>query len=194
MEQDNFIGIYRDAFTPEFCDSIIELHNWLDASGASQGRKNWGHHVKDTQAFTHPTSLSGIGMSLEQLATYRDSFNEIFWKCYNDYCARYSVLLESGKHTILNFKTQRTEQGGGYHVWHFEQDCLARSARLGVYTLYLNTVEEGGETEFLYQGVRFKPEKGTLLIWPAGYTHTHRGNPPLSSEKYILTGWVEYIQ
>ena len=58
--------------------------------------------------------------------------------------------------------------------------------------LYLNTVEEGGETEFLYQSVRFKPVKNTLLIWPAGYTHTHRGNPPLSNEKYIVTGWVEW--
>lgn len=60
------------------------------------------------------------------------------------------------------------------------------------YILYLNDVEEGGETEFLYYGKRIKPTAGTLLLWPAGFTHVHRGNPPLSGEKYILTGWVEY--
>jgi len=58
--------------------------------------------------------------------------------------------------------------------------------------LYLNNIEQGGETEFLYQIKRIKPEADKLLIWPAGYTHVHRGNPPLSNDKYILTGWIEY--
>jgi hypothetical protein len=57
--------------------------------------------------------------------------------------------------------------------------------------LYLNDVEEGGETEFLYLKKRIKPQQNRLLIWPAGFTHTHRGNPPLSNNKYIITGWVE---
>ena len=26
-------------------------------------------------------------------------------------------------------------------------------------------------------------------IFPAGFMHTHRGNPPISNDKYILTGW-----
>ena len=54
--------------------------------------------------------------------------------------------------------------------------------------VYLNDVEEGGETEFLYQKRKVKPKKGTILIWPGGYTHLHRGNPPMS-DKYIATGW-----
>ena len=57
--------------------------------------------------------------------------------------------------------------------------------------LYLNSVTEGGETEFLYQKRRIKPQQGRLVIFPAGFTHTHRGNPPLSGDKYILTSWVE---
>tara|TARA_R110000868_G_scaffold16539_1_gene73910 strand:+ start:347 stop:526 length:180 start_codon:yes stop_codon:yes gene_type:complete len=58
--------------------------------------------------------------------------------------------------------------------------------------LYLNDVEEGGETELLYQSRRIKPQKGTLTMFPASFTHTHRGNPPLSNDKYIVTGWVEF--
>ena len=45
------------------------------------------------------------------------------------------------------------------------------------------------ETEFLYQKRRIKPETGTLLIWPAGMTHVHRGNTVFTKDKYILTGW-----
>jgi hypothetical protein len=32
-------------------------------------------------------------------------------------------------------------------------------------------------------------EQGTVLIWPASFTHTHRGNPPYSQNKYTITSW-----
>ena len=55
---------------------------------------------------------------------------------------------------------------------------------------YLNDVAEGGETEFYYQDVKIKPKAGTMVIAPAYFTHTHRGNVPKSNDKYILTSWV----
>jgi hypothetical protein len=64
--------------------------------------------------------------------------------------------------------------------------------RICSWGVYLNTVEQGGETEFLYQSLRIPAVEGNLVIWPAGYTHVHRGNPPLSGEKYLLTGWIEW--
>ena len=36
---------------------------------------------------------------------------------------------------------------------------------------------------------RVKAKTGRLIIFPAGYTHTHRGNPPIGGDKYILTNW-----
>ena len=66
------------------------------------------------------------------------------------------------------------------------------SSRVMAYTLYLNSVEEGGETEFLYQGVKIKPEPGKLAIFPAYYTHPHRGNPIYKGIKYIVSGWYTF--
>ena len=37
--------------------------------------------------------------------------------------------------------------------------------RTMAWMVYLNDVEEGGETEFLYQQVKLKPKKGTVVIW-----------------------------
>jgi hypothetical protein len=54
---------------------------------------------------------------------------------------------------------------------------------------YLNDVEDGGETE-LYQNTMVKPKAGRMVIAPAYFTHTHRGNIPVSNDKYILTSWV----
>ena len=55
--------------------------------------------------------------------------------------------------------------------------------------LYLNDNFDGGETEFLYQNRREEAREGDVLIFPAGFTHTHRGNPPIGGTKYLITSW-----
>ena len=47
-----------------------------------------------------------------------------------------------------------------------------------------------GETEFMYQQRKVTPKVGSLLIAPAGFTHTHRGNQPKRGNKYIATSWI----
>jgi hypothetical protein len=90
-------------------------------------------------------------------------------------------------------KIQKTIPSQGYHVWHVEHGPgRENEKRILVYSIYLNTIEEGGETEFLYQSQRVKPVKGRIVIWSAGFPYVHRGNPPLSGEKYIVTSWINY--
>ena len=57
---------------------------------------------------------------------------------------------------------------------------------------YLNDIEDGGETEFFYQKLKVKPQKGLTLIWPVDWTHTHRGVPSMTEEKIIATGWYYF--
>lgn len=83
---------------------------------------------------------------------------------------------------------------GGYPYWHCELyprdpqcDTLHRHV---LWTLYLNDAFDAGETEFLYQSRRIVPKTGSLLIAPAAFTHTHRGNRPERGDKYIATSWI----
>jgi hypothetical protein len=92
---------------------------------------------------------------------------------------------------------QKYIQGkGGYPHWHSEQfPQLGHNEalhRVVLYMYYLNDVEEGGETEFYYQQRKVQPKKGTMVIAPAGFTHSHRGNMPISGDKYIATSWVMF--
>lgn len=85
---------------------------------------------------------------------------------------------------------------GGYPHWHSENFPQMGSHealhRVLLYMFYLNDVDEGGETEFYYQNKLVKPQKGTMVIAPAGFTHTHKGNTPISSDKYIATSWIMF--
>lgn len=83
---------------------------------------------------------------------------------------------------------------GGYHFWHSEiypRDSSCDTLhRVLLFMFYLNTVPEGGETEFYYQQRLLKPIEGRMVIAPAGFTHTHKGHVPLSNDKYIATSWI----
>jgi hypothetical protein len=93
----------------------------------------------------------------------------------------------------INLQRYRAGQGG-YPYWHCELYPRDRSAdtlhRHLLWTLYLNDGFAEGETEFLYQRRKIVPRTGTLLLAPAGFTHTHRGNRPQGGDKLIATSWV----
>ena len=77
-------------------------------------------------------------------------------------------------------------------MWHCEVNNISEARRFLLCMLYLNDVDEGGETEFLYQSKRIEPIVGKTLIWPAYFTHLHRGNPPLKGEKYYGSNEIAF--
>lgn len=101
-------------------------------------------------------------------------------------------LYRSGSINIQKYQRNK----GGYPHWHSEQFPQSGHNealhRVVFYMFYLNDVEEGGETEFYYQRRKISPKKGTMVIAPAGFTHSHRGNMPISNDKYIATSWVMF--
>jgi hypothetical protein len=98
---------------------------------------------------------------------------------------------------LAPINAQKYDQGeGNYGYWHSEIYPQAGSNdalhRIFLFIIYLNDVEQGGETDFYYQNKSVKPKAGSMVIAPCGFTHTHRGNIPISSDKYILTSWVQF--
>jgi hypothetical protein len=190
---DDFIGIFDGVFPAEYCQQWINHFNLIDAAGMSYSRvqgMNRPSHITQDQS----VDLKNCTLYTEkELKIVCDGFNNGFWTaCYPLYVEKYSILKEFAPHKIYTTKIQKTIPGGGYHVWHSEDSNREVRARILVFILYLNDVEDGGETEFLYLSKRVQPKMGRLILWPAGFTHTHRGNPPLKDDKYIFTGWVEF--
>jgi len=190
----DFIGVYEGVLSPEFCDGLIQYYSWCKENNRTWRRGEASANVKNDEACTiNPATQHDISFIDTNLVGYLREFNDVFWgQCYADYAKKYDTLNSFAQHTIFTYKIQETRPTEGYHVWHAEQDCMANSRRIAAYIVYLNDVIEGGETEFLYQSRRVSPSRGTILLFPASYTHTHRGNPPLSGVKYILTGWLEF--
>lgn len=92
------------------------------------------------------------------------------------------------------FNLQKYDPGDCYRPIHIEEGGPRKGKimRNLAFVTYLNDIEEGGETEFVYQNLMVKPEKGLTTIFPAGWTHPHRGHAAARETKYIVTGWSSY--
>jgi len=196
IEYIEHIALCKEVYPAGYCQHLISEFNRLEQNGAGFNRqKGEGalRHVKDDhQIFINLRSHYMIPFNGEDPS---DMFFDGLQKCYDSYCRQYSVLKTSGSIRATAMKMQRTGPGGGYHVWHAEQGAGPQASRVVTYMLYLNTImpQDGAETEFLYQRKRFSPIENTMVLWPAAYTHAHRGNPVLGTDhKYIVTGWFYY--
>ena len=91
-----------------------------------------------------------------------------------------------------DWNLQKYKPREGYFLKHFEKTGGASVNRHLTFMTYLNTLKEGGETEFYYQKLKIKPEVGLTLIWGTDWTTTHRGITSKTETKYIATGWYSY--
>jgi hypothetical protein len=193
MNIPNFIEVYNNVFTPEYCNKVIECFDIADQHGFTVDRQSHEEAKKldkqDKTIFLPEHSLHMQGTSKEIMI----QFIEGLWGVvYKQYAEKYSILHTCANHKSYCMKIQKTEPGEGYHIWHAESTDRESSSRLLTWTCYLNDDFEAGETEFLYQQYRYKPKQGDVVIFPAAFTHTHRGNPPIGGTKYIITGWIEF--
>ena len=192
---DDFVGVFDGFFGDELIDHYIEYFDDCDKSGLTHSRVRTGHkkHKKDDQAISSmvgPLGEDGRPKRF-QINLVATKFLDIFWeRCYPLYAEKYSILDEMSTHSVLDVIIQKTSPGQGYHIWHSEVDSMMFRNRVLVFNFYLNDVEEGGETDFFYINDKIKPEKGKLAFFPPNWPYVHKGNIPLSGNKYIITGWL----
>ena len=182
----DFIGIYENAVPVEFCRDLINLHKNADVEEKWSSEEKYGGALNRKDEALQLEDYSQ--QYLEEVQKFVFEYLELYKKKYFSYYECKHI-----DYTAPFIKVQKTEPQGGYHIWHYEVDSIQHVSRSLVWMIYLNDVPKGeGETEFLWQGLRIQPKRGTLLIWPAQFTHTHRGNPVYNCTKYVATGWIEY--
>jgi hypothetical protein len=188
----DFIGVFSEVYPERFCAHLIAEFDRNQTLGAGTDRQNGegaDKHIKED----HQIVSNGKNINFEDFEDQRtiDVFFKGLQHCFKAYSNEFSVL-KNLKINCNTLKMQKTTTGGGYHVWHGEQGNGDQANRGLVYTLYLNDLpsEANGETEFLYQQRRINPVENTMVLWPAAFTHAHRGNPVYgNNSKYIVTGW-----
>ena len=112
----------------------------------------------------------------------------------DEYIQRFPFCNTSRFQIVEPLSMQCYPKGGGFKEWHTERlNALPGTAfRHLVFMTYLNDVPDGG-TEWYHQDLYVPAKKGYTVIWPAEWTHFHRGRVSNTSEKKIITGWFTYV-
>ena len=183
----NFIGEwFLDKLT--ICDELIEYFN----NNSEQ------HKSSPVTSGYDPTIKKCTELVFQQNSTIPqvEKYLTSLKKVTDEYISSYPWCNEYSPWTIAEgFQIQYYKPSEAFYQFHTERISgeFPFSTRHLVFMTYLNDVTDGGETEFINQSLKIKPQKGKTLIWPADWTHTHRGIPSPTQEKYIVTGWFNYV-
>ena len=187
---DQFIGVFPDAVSDSLCSGFVEWFNAVREHGLTFSSLEAPQAEGPLPGIFRKDEMVQVPNMLPASCFPNNTLSLPLWKsiieCFTIYVAEYN--LQDRQLVSNNFNVHRVRPAGGYHVWHHEHS-FGEPYRILAWHLNLEVPEKGGETEFLHQSIRIKPKVGTLIIWPAGFTHKHRGNPPLEGHKTYVTGW-----
>ena len=191
MFNTDFIGVYDNALTSYQCKEIIK---WTETQSLVKGKVLEDNQIKekledkddwevdDTKTnFQNKTFVDLMirDALFKSIGLYRKSHPEIGhitpWDLYDD------------------FNIQKYNPGEGYHALHCENAGGSDIMRVMAWMIYLNTVTDKGGTYFSSYNKTIKAKEGRLVIWPAYYTHPHKGVVSKTQTKYIATGWYNFV-
>lgn len=170
------------------CDELIDHFERND-------RKRPGEILRGHESLILKDVKDSIDLPLSPNDGVSLRYLEIMQTAVEEYKKKYVWSNMTAAWRIEAVNLQKYNPGGAYFEWHFERmsSNYIDGGRHLVFMTYLNDVTDAGETEFFYQNVKVKPQKGLTLIWPVDWTHTHRGCPSLTETKYIVTGWFRFV-
>jgi hypothetical protein len=181
----SFIYEVPGALPPETCREMVRR---FEASPQ--------HHYEGRIGQTQSRDL-GVKRSTDMTVSDKPEWRDVDRVLFQSMGLALSRVREKypffkGRFKDMGYAIQRTSPGEYYH-WHIDGGSHEFSYRQLVAVWYLNDVAgPGGETEFLFQGVKVRPEEGKLLLFPPFWTHEHRGVTLQQGVKYIATTWVVF--
>lgn len=184
---DSFIGGWY--IDKKLCDELINFYH-LNRNKTITGSISYKNNIVIDKDKKDCTQLPINYMYNEScIKKYRIELQ----KCLEKYVKIYTELYHLDKFNIINnYNIQHYLPNQGFKIWHNERGQKLNANRVLVFMTYLNDVKDGG-TYFKYQKLTVPCEKGLTLIWPTDWTHTHKGQISKTQEKYIITGWYNFI-
>ena len=193
LNMDNYIKVYDDVIDEVSCKELI------DKFEASHESYQTVHHEDKENAI----SFEQINLlELEEWKSVQNGLLEVF----QDYIVHYKLdcnVYDKMWPEKYGYEAVRMKRylNNDYDRFDPHVDVLnyETSRRFLAFFIYLNDVDNGGETEFLninkpgtYIPYKVTPKRGRLLMFPPTWQYYHAGRKPISNKKYIIHSYCHY--
>ena len=187
ITNDFYIYSTKNSLSKSLCEEIIDRFEKEDKKRAGITFAGENKDIKDTLDF-HLSHNPDDWKDIDKVLT--NELNKAL-NLYFETINKDIKILVCDNLTDLGFQIQKYNKGVGKYIFHNDHQIYLKDGmdRALTYIWYLNDVEEGGETSFFNKG-KIRPEQGKLVLFPSCWTYPHAGIMPVSSDKYIITGWV----
>jgi Rps23 Pro-64 3,4-dihydroxylase Tpa1-like proline 4-hydroxylase len=189
------LWVFQNEFdTPEHVynsvESIIESNprfNWDWAQTSASVELNSENHAQNRYRSNKvfPISANSWDEKVHELDLH--VFNKLT-KFIGEYAEHFQLgNIDDEGYVLLKYET------GTMYNQHY--DCGPKQChRVFSVICYLNDDYEGGELEFPYLNLTYKPSAGDVLVFPSNYTFSHIAHPVKSGVKYSLVTWAEFAK
>ena len=177
----------------DLCDEIIKYFN--NSPNKHRGRV---YCEKGGDTIEQPNIKQSTDLSLD-FFTDKEIIEKYIGYLYvvvNEYIEKFKFVNENSKFGVTEqLNIQHYAPGESFSNWHCERGTphFPVNTRHLVFITYLNDVTDAGETEFYYQKLKITPKRVDTIIFPVDWTYTHRGITSPTQDKYIITGWCNYL-
>ena len=190
---DNYIKVYDDAIDEVSCKMLIEKfedsHEYFQTIHQEDG--------DERISFEQITLVDH-----EEWKSVQNGMLELF----QDYILHYKVDSKINKKQwpeTYGYEAIRMKRylANNYDRFDTHVDVMnyETSRRFLAFFIYLNDVDEGGETEFMgfnkegtYLPYEIQPKRGRLLMFPPMWPWPHAGKKPISGMKYLIHSYCHY--
>lgn len=187
---DNFIAGWYDPEMIMFSDELLQHYHNSPNKKPGVTRK-----VTGELDYSQKNKVS-TEVYLELNDPFTQKYVDILQRSVIQYTLKYPWCNKFSAWAITqSINLQHYKPNQGYLSWHTERSLNVEPSvsRHLVFMTYLNDVTDGGETAFFHQDIKIKPEKGLTIVWPADWTFVHKGITSFSQDKFIVTGWYNFI-
>ena len=186
----NFIEGYVNALTSEECATIISYMN--EEGRLTPGRVKEPNTGKDIVIKEYKDSLD-VKMNFREKGEINEILLNSLTKCISLYTRKHPQMNNIDYWEVDSiYNLQKYHPGQCFSSTHCENASKVTSHRVLAWMYYLNTVKDGGVTQFDNYEIAVEAVEGRCLIWPAYWTHFHHGIVSKTETKYIATGWFLY--
>lgn len=179
----DFIHVYEDVLDPNVCQFLIstfeenvDKHERYD----NEGKPNFAQFNLTENHTLSPEIDNVHNLLIKKTIEYRDIYYQFI-----------DGRVFPQEHAFEQFRIKKYNSDGiDRFDTHVDVVNHETARRYLSFTWYLNDVLQGGTT--IFKDMQIIPKTGSLLVFPPTWMYPHRGDPPVSNPKYILTTYLHY--